>query len=730
MKIAAVVFAVGLWFGVAAPLAAQEPITLAAAEKLLQGDATALDALKEAQQVAALRCALHSRDDGIARAAAARLHYLHLDATECAQVALLLFPSVLLHENAADMEQWRSLLGSVEAGPILRSWKEWPRGADVDLVGFFGILHRALRAEHIPLLLEIAKDKADPEMATAAMNEMAAAMLPHTDQHRSVVARALLLRAGRMPPAGTNGSGLDPLLRALLEMVQEKGPDALPRGGAPWLCRWLLQSEAASLADLAALQAVGAMAKVEPKLGLMLAVACVRAAAGIKEAKATQWLETLVADEALLSSQALASLARRGDTAARTALLRRAAEDADALALLCDAAPDAAKQVLARIANPADAAQARAAAQQLAALADSCEQLALPDVAQLVLDALAPLLRAPRHALLLARVGSAFPGCATRPVAIAALTALAREGAPATDPLEFAETTADFAFLESRARSELETLLRMWAAEPPTAAVALRLLVRMGAGTTAATLLASSDEVSEQSLRALPAEQSEKLRAALVAVLRDEFAAGEPLARALRWMAVLGGVSTKLAGAMADCERSEEVDALVRAALADGRTMDALVALLPALRAADIRDLGLVSDPRVQEFLRGLRDQRETKFHAVAIGELARSGDAAAKEELRAVIVAGRYRWLDDEDAAVLSFERDLREMPWWIGELESNCCRAVVARRVLEDMFGWELPGMSDCISTDAALVRRRFDAAKGQFAFSAIANCFLPAP
>ncbi|MSR75338.1 MAG: hypothetical protein EXS14_07705 [Planctomycetes bacterium] len=713
-----------------AGLKAQETTSLAQAVRLVQDGEESLAALDEAKRVEVLLLALKAADDSVARQAAARLHYLHLDAAQCERVATLLFPAVLSGEGGVDMEQWRSLLGSVEAGAILRAWKEWPRGAGIDLVGFFGILHRAIRAEHIPLLLEIAKDKADPDMAEAALREMCAAVLPHTDRQRTAIARVLLIHAGVMPPAGGNGSGLDPLLRALLELVHNKGPDSLPRGCAGWLCRWLLESEGASLADLAALQHVAAMAQVEPKLGLMLALACVRAAAGIKEAKASAWLESLVANEGLLGTQALASLAQRGDSGASTALMRRATDDAGALAWLCAATPDAARQLLARIASPADATQAKAAAQQLAALAEACEDLSLPSAAALVATAVAPLFAAQRHGALLARVGSAFPECATRPLALAAIAALLREGAPREDPLDFAESTADFAFLECRVRDELVALLRGWSQLPKCKAMAVRMLVRMGEGTSAEVLLASNDDVSEAALRSLSADETIELRTNLIASLNAEFAGSEALGRAMRWLAVLGGVTNRLASAMADCERSEETDVLVRGALAEGRVVDAVVALLPHLRAASLADLGLVQDARVQNFLCGLRDQRETKFHAIAVGELARGGDVAAQAELRSVILAGRYRWLDNEEGFVLSLGLDVREAAWWMQELESNCCRTVVARRVLKDLFGWDLPALAECVTTDAALVRRRFAAASGRFSWSAIAGHLLPAP
>jgi hypothetical protein len=151
---------------------------------------------------------------------------------------------------------------------------------------------------------------------------------------------------------------------------------------------------------------------------------------------------------------------------------------------------------------------------------------------------------------------------------------------------------------------------------------------------------------------------------------------------------------------------------------------------LPHIANASLRGLGKVRDERVLLFLRELAKQRETRLYAFATGELVRAGDANAISELRQVIADGRYRWLDDEEGAILSCGLQPTEAAHWIQELESNCCRAVVARRVLEDLFGWELPRSADALATDAEFARRWHAAAQGRWAWSVLAGHWLPAP
>ncbi len=714
---------------VSPPAAEQEPL-LVVAERMLAGDLAALDALDEPRRIALLRAALFSTQEDIARRAASRLKWTHLDARECSTVGYLLFPAVLTGAEGASMEEWRSLLGSAEVPRILASWREWPRRG-TDIKGFIGILHRALRSEDLGLLLGIVMDKDSGDIGRWVMEEVAATVLPHTDANRGRVATALMHYAGRAPPAArpADAKGLDPRLQRLLELVASKGPSALPRGSHGFLARWVRESGAIE-ADIPCLAACTAMARQDPALGPLFGLACIRAGAEVQGAAATRWFESLVADEGLIGLEALAALARRGDAASRTALMRRAESNTEALAHLVLADAGSAESLLLRLMNTAPATESRALAQQLGNIADASEELMLPSAAGVVAKSIELCVKKGRRAAVIARAGSRYGELATRERALAALKALATEGPEALGAPDTLEGLGDWAFIESRARTELLSLLARWRSEPAHRALATELLLRVGGPTDATAVMAADDELQERALQALPEAERILVRAAADGIAGDEAVSADALARAMRWLGLFGGLPFEVAGSVAEAEMPMEVHALVLTALREGRAADALVAALPHLANGKLHGLGKVRDERVLAFLHDLATQRETRLHAFATGELVRAGSLSASDELRRVISDGRYRWLDDEEGAILSFGLDPAEAPHWIQELESNCCRAVVARRVLEDLFGWELPRTADALVTDATFARRWHAASGGHFAWSVIAQHWLPAP
>ena len=714
----------------AEPVLAQQDSALAQAEQMLADNLAALNDLPEPQRIELLRAALWSANETLARRAAARLRYLHLDARESTRVGWLLFPAVLTGDDGASIEEWRSLLGSAEVPRILASWREWPREG-TDIHGFMGVLHRALRAEHLGVALGIVLEKDSGELGRWLMEELSSSLLPHTDQDRGRVATALLHYARRSaptaPPAGF--AGLDPRLERLLEQVAEHGASSLPRGSAAFMARWLRQSNATEK-SLNTLKACTAMARQDPALGPLFALACIRAATKIEASAATRWLESLVADEALVVLEALAALAHRGDRAAQTSLQRRAEQDAEAFAHLVARDSAAAEAVLVRALTSAPADESAALAQRIGALVDAAEELMLPSPATVVQRATDGLLKKPRRAAVLARVGSRCAELATRERALAALAALAVEGPSALPAIDTHEGLADWAFIESRASAELLELLWRWRGVAEHRELATAILLRAGAAVDAAAVLTAEDELQERAVKALPETERVLIRDPMRAVVADEFATADSKARAMRWLALLGGLPFEVASAVAEAEMPVDVHKQVCDALVAERAIDALVLALPHIANASLRGLGKVRDERVLLFLRELAKQRETRLYAFATGELVRAGDANAISELRQVIADGRYRWLDDEEGAILSCGLQPTEAAHWIQELESNCCRAVVARRVLEDLFGWELPRSADALATDAEFARRWHAAAQGRWAWSVLAGHWLPAP
>jgi len=171
----------------------------------------------------------------------------------------------------------------------------------------------------------------------------------------------------------------------------------------------------------------------------------------------------------------------------------------------------------------------------------------------------------------------------------------------------------------------------------------------------------------------------------------------------------------------------EEARDLVR----EGRPTDALAAWLEAFPDATPRGLGLVEDGRVRRHLERLRDRRGLEARAWALGELTLMGDEAARAEYWSAMREGRYRWVDEAGARERTLGHDLSTIPFWISELETNCCRFNVVASTLEDLFGHDFSRMRyHVFHTAAEVARNWWEHHGGRFAWSRIGERFVPAP
>ena len=93
-----------------------------------------------------------------------------------------------------------------------------------------------------------------------------------------------------------------------------------------------------------------------------------------------------------------------------------------------------------------------------------------------------------------------------------------------------------------------------------------------------------------------------------------------------------------------------------------------------------------IDDPRIAAFLGAERERRTGGRTHWAIGESIRAGDEAARTEVRDVVTSGRYRWVDNASADALTLGGDPETLEFWLQEAESNCCRVVPVKRVIED--------------------------------------------
>jgi hypothetical protein len=172
-------------------------------------------------------------------------------------------------------------------------------------------------------------------------------------------------------------------------------------------------------------------------------------------------------------------------------------------------------------------------------------------------------------------------------------------------------------------------------------------------------------------------------------------------------------------------EAWEKFERTVRA----GRPVDALVDLLRAHPGEPVWHVGLIDDPRIREHLREVRDRRELDLYHWATTELAMAGDPEAKKEHWAAITAGRYRWVDDSDALDLTLGGDLGTIPFFLDELESNCCRFASVGCVFEDLFGIDPGGLAWHPRTNAVKALRAWWAAnEGRLVRSRITGKYVP--
>jgi hypothetical protein len=174
-----------------------------------------------------------------------------------------------------------------------------------------------------------------------------------------------------------------------------------------------------------------------------------------------------------------------------------------------------------------------------------------------------------------------------------------------------------------------------------------------------------------------------------------------------------------------------------RKAVLDGRPVDALLDYVKAIPLCELSlpGLGLVRDPGILAFLQQVRACPGSDVQW-AIGELAVAGDATARAAMQLVRERAYYGWADDLPGFTLlegpgrgpTRGRDL--VPYWIGEVETNCCRRVAANKPLEQC-GFDIFAYGDlALSTQHAAANRWWQRFGPRLRWSRVAQRFVVGP
>ena len=164
-----------------------------------------------------------------------------------------------------------------------------------------------------------------------------------------------------------------------------------------------------------------------------------------------------------------------------------------------------------------------------------------------------------------------------------------------------------------------------------------------------------------------------------------------------------------------------------------GHPVDAVAGMISAEPDEEYGDVGSIDDPRVRAYLARLRERRDLEHYWYATAQLAVAGDVAARAEWWGAMEDGRYRIMDSADPFERTLGFDLpATMPFWIGELRSQCCRIVTngAGDVVGDLLGLDEGCFNSPYRTAHRRAKELWDSADGRFVRSRIAGHWVPEP
>lgn len=652
-------------------------------------------------------CGLWSDEPKIAYAAAGLVEEQMLDLRDIDRFVEITMPHLADEELRFSWDTFKHVLDVDRVTEVLLLEPAW----NSEVRSFFmNDLHRSLRPEHLPVLAQRVNDD-DPVVRAQAFRWIAW-VSHYTDRQREVVAATLAKWPGsgafvvydyddpstnrpyrpRPLELGTDNGGYPPLLRAALARWFLEEPDRVDNVSFDgWLLRWAADvSPAPGDGDLllellrsperyARWIAVRGAAAL-PSLGDELRAALAAHAADAE----TEEDERYWAMAALSEHDAIRDAARASATA---------------LAVALETDLDAAFAAWSRRALGPDTATGHRAIELLVdaiELADYGPHRipeAVRERLRAALETAAPDLDFARLHL----VARELPACRTPALADAYLARLGPEDV----------ATWAAAMLEVHDEDALRARLTAWARDDgdPDRDAALALLARLGAPELGELLVdwaqrtdadpfvlarsGASTAVRARLLRACAGVTDPTSDGAGPALAALGMTQGLPEASCRGWAGELAGAPPVIAREGWDRWRTQTEN---------GDALGALLDLLAALPAKDawFRELGLVRDPSVVAALHRARAVPGVSVRAV-IGELALAGDPDARAELAEVRERRLYGWMDDATAPVRTLGPSLELMPYWIGEIETICCRRNGAAWAIEELTGFDTHDMNE---------------------------------
>lgn len=694
-----------------------------------RSDATAWQEFARAHARAAgqlLRHGLWSDEAEVARGAALRLTYEHLDLADSRRYLEVARRDIFTATPWFDFSDFRYVLDSESIDALLAD--EPPRGRDVYYI--LSQLHRNLRAHHVPLVLRMmhCEQSIIRHDAFSTLRTLG----DYTDQYRDEIARAIVAwephkvvgpddeRPRNYTPRPValepKPDGLSAELHAAVQRIfatPAPDQDNLLHDGTKeiysmrrWARRHVCQTE---------------VGPSDRALLLWLAARDGDAIAQQTAARAMRWLNDPDTDAALrrlagpaltadaadatgatsddVIRDALVSLALRRDRRALAILRLAARADAATCAAWLEADPDAAALVVRAIC----ADRGHEAPAWIDRLQEAIEDETYHGYSGA--RALGPALEAAairsegidtwRLDALIAHI----PGCRTQRMAEKLLDRIDLGLLADLQSLPWLEV-ADPAGL----RAALSAALAF--DQPHVRRRAVELLATLGSAEHADAILAFDDGPGPIPPFVLARTPTTDVRERLVARARQALAAADPdagltaaLIESLFAIAAFDGIPEAAARGWAGAVLSVEGEAgarpawwdTVAQAVFEGRPVDALVAFLEAESDAPVlfANIGLVRDPRIRVILRDRAHRAEFGQRNRAVSELALAGDPEARLEVAEVLRAGFHGWLDEADPRSMSDGFSVAGLAAWAEELETNCCRAVAASGVFEPALG-----------------------------------------
>ncbi|MCU0866607.1 MAG: hypothetical protein MUC36_22710 [Planctomycetes bacterium] len=658
---------------------------------------------------------------------------------ELRNAARILLPRLGDADCPVDPTTTTDLIGSVDMAATATAVRKLPV---VQADWFLGALHRMVRLEHVPALCELALATKGVVRNGAFGNARMAAM--YGDENVPLLIATWLQLRGVAPDP--DSEGLPGVLTAALrthldapprrELAKDEPDDREPSLPEVPCMRWLLRCTGTAK-DLPLLRRL-----VEEGSG-ELGNGALRVLGGMSDAESLEFLRTRPGDHDQRLPLMMAR-ARRGDALALETLI---AGNVEALPMGLFAASPARRRGFAAqlLALPLPDAFARLRDLQ-ESVAGNPIWFAVPPYDDAWLADLEPLTAATEglDVRLLRVLVAVVPGCATTRLADALLAYPAAElfapGKADEDEHEYHEWRGDLGwsgvwpFLEVTRPEAFRQRLRegLRAEDVACRDRCAHLLVTLGDTENLEQLAATIERAEDPG--SLWLQFGRTMTPQAIAILRARIQApteADDQVALLRALAVAHGMPHAFA---ADWGIYEPDLDDVRSALLAGDPATAFLRTAASEESLDHRWplLAAWREPKVADFLRDRRRRAGLDADDLASYDLRwtlyEQGGSALRESWQ-LVRDGRYAVHYGMPRDVRCLARDLATLPWWIGELDGNCCRAGVAEEVMQEFFNREAMAFDNSKMAEPAFARlqRRLVPHLRRLRWSRLAEAFV---